>query len=178
MLVLDLDRFKLVNDSLGHRAGDELLNEVARRLSGLVQRASTRWRASGGDEFVLVVGPAASAPGRRAASRAGRSRRCRRRSASRASTCTSLRSIGIAFYPADGGSAETLIAHADAAMYCAKQRGRNSLQCFEPGMDTVTRERVKLESELHEALGAEAVRAALPAQSGCHDRTTSTAPKR
>ena len=54
--------------------------------------------------------------------------------------------------PADGTSADKLIAHADAAMYCAKQRGRNNLQCFEPGMDTTTRERVKLESDLHDAL--------------------------
>jgi diguanylate cyclase len=59
---------------------------------------------------------------------------------------------GIAFHPVDGSAPEALIAHADAAMYCAKQRGRNNLQCFEPGMDMATRERVKLESELHAAV--------------------------
>ena len=150
VLVLDLDRFKLVNDSLGHRAGDELLNEVARRLSGVVRSVDTVARM-GGDEFVLIVN---STSGRQDAIDL----------AQRAITALSepikvsgvdLRSsssIGIAFYPADGATAESLIAHADAAMYCAKQRGRNNVQCFEPNMDKVTRERVKLESELHEAL--------------------------
>ena len=61
-------------------------------------------------------------------------------------------SVGIAFYPADAAGPDKLLAHADAAMYCAKQRGRNNLQCFEPGMDTTTRDRVKLESDLHAAL--------------------------
>jgi EAL domain-containing protein (putative c-di-GMP-specific phosphodiesterase class I) len=61
-------------------------------------------------------------------------------------------SIGIAFYPTDGTSSENLIAHADAAMYCAKQRGRNNVQFFEPGMDIATRESVKLESDLHAAI--------------------------
>ncbi|HTE43166.1 MAG TPA: bifunctional diguanylate cyclase/phosphodiesterase, partial [Steroidobacteraceae bacterium] len=64
-------------------------------------------------------------------------------------------SIGIAFYPTDGSSAEALLVNADAAMYCAKQRGRNNVQCFEPGMDKVTRERVMLESDLHDALAKE-----------------------
>ena len=60
---------------------------------------------------------------------------------------------GIAVFPPDGKSVETLIANADAAMYCAKQRGRNNIQYFAPGMNAVTQERVKLESELHAALG-------------------------
>src|SRR5207249_12330940 len=61
-------------------------------------------------------------------------------------------SIGIAMFPADGTSVETLLANADAAMYCAKQRGRNNLQCYAAGMNSVTQEKVKLESDLHEAL--------------------------
>jgi EAL domain-containing protein (putative c-di-GMP-specific phosphodiesterase class I) len=61
-------------------------------------------------------------------------------------------SIGIAFYPADGATAESLLAHADAAMYHAKQRGRNNFQYFSASMDSVTRERVSLESDLHQAL--------------------------
>jgi diguanylate cyclase (GGDEF)-like protein len=150
VLVLDLDRFKLVNDSLGHRAGDELLNEVARRLSSVVRNIDTVARV-GGDEFVLVLSPASGRPDAEG-------------SAQRAIEAlkTPIRisgvdlhistSVGIAFYPADGTSAENLVAHADAAMYCAKQRGRNNVQCFEPGMDTVTRGRVKLESDLHSAL--------------------------
>jgi EAL domain-containing protein (putative c-di-GMP-specific phosphodiesterase class I) len=61
-------------------------------------------------------------------------------------------SIGIAVFPADGNTFETLIANADAAMYCAKQRGRNNIQSYAPGMNSVTQEKVKLESDLHEAL--------------------------
>lgn len=150
VLVLDLDRFKLINDSLGHRAGDELLNEVARRLSGVVRNIDTVARV-GGDEFVLVLSPASGRPDAEgSAQRAIEALQAPVR-ISGVDLHTST-SIGIAFYPADGSSAENLLAHADAAMYCAKQRGRNNLQCFEPGMDTVTRERVRLESDLHHAL--------------------------
>jgi diguanylate cyclase (GGDEF)-like protein len=150
VLVLDLDRFKLVNDSLGHRAGDELLNEVARRLSGAVRSVDTVARM-GGDEFVLIVN-----------STSVRQDAVELAQRAVAALATPIKisgvdlhtssSIGIAFYPGDGTSAESLITHADAAMYCAKQRGRNNVQCFEQSMDTITRERVKLESDLHEAL--------------------------
>src|SRR5919108_462016 len=61
-------------------------------------------------------------------------------------------SVGIAMFPADGKTVETLIANADAAMYCAKQRGRNNIQCYAAGMNSATQERVKLESDLHQAL--------------------------
>jgi diguanylate cyclase (GGDEF)-like protein len=150
VLVIDLDRFKLVNDSLGHRAGDELLNEVARRLSGIVRSIDTVARV-GGDEFVLVVSP--SPEGQDAEQVAYRAIE-----ALQAPTRISgvdLRispSIGIAFYPRDGASTEALMVNADAAMYCAKQRGRNNVQRFEAGMDRVTRERVGLQNDLHYAL--------------------------
>ena len=150
VMVLDLDRFKLINDSLGHRAGDDLLNQVATRLRGVVNPLDTVARV-GGDEFVLVLNGASD---RAEAERVA------------ASTIETLKvpvkiagvdlhtstSIGISFYPTDGKTAENLIAHADAAMYCAKQRGRNNLQCFESGMDAPTRDRVRLESDLHVAL--------------------------
>jgi diguanylate cyclase (GGDEF)-like protein len=150
VLMLDLDRFKLINDSLGHRAGDTVLNEVARRLRGVVRSIDTVARV-GGDEFVMVVGPAAV--------RAEVEEVCKR-------TNEVLRlpiplagvdlhvssSIGIAFYPADGASAESLLARADAAMYCAKHRGRNNHQCFSPGMDAKTSGLLTFESELNQAL--------------------------
>jgi diguanylate cyclase len=150
VLVLDLDRFKLINDSLGHRAGDELLNQVARRLQSVVTRIDTVARV-GGDEFILVLGSASQREYAEAA-------------AQRAIDALKVpvrisgvdlhisTSVGIAFYPQDGNTTENLIARADAAMYCAKQRGRNNLQCFEAGMDIPTRDRVKLESDLHGAL--------------------------
>ncbi len=150
VLVLDLDRFKRINDSFGHRAGDELLNEVARRLGGLVRTIDTVARV-GGDEFVLVIGPSAERENaEQVAQRAIQALQAPIHIAG-VDVYTSP-SIGIAFYPEDGISAETLVAHADAAMYCAKERGRNTVQCFAPGMDTVTRDRVRLEGDLRFAV--------------------------
>jgi diguanylate cyclase len=153
VLMLDLDRFKMINDSFGHRSGDIVLNEVARRLHSLVRSIDTVARV-GGDEFVLVVSPSTA---RADAEEIGR------RANEVLRTPIQLdgvdvrisSSIGIAFYPTDGGSAENVLAHADAAMYCAKERGRNNHQCFGPGMKSVALERVSLESELHQALGLE-----------------------
>jgi diguanylate cyclase (GGDEF)-like protein len=150
LLVVDLDRFKLINDSLGHRAGDDLLREVASRLKSAVRSIDTTARI-GGDEFVILVdGPVT----REEAVEVGRR-------ASRAME-PSIRllgidvhispSIGVAFYPGDGTNVDTLLARADAAMYSAKEHGRNNVQCYAEGMSTVTQERVKIESDLHEAL--------------------------
>jgi diguanylate cyclase len=150
VLMLDLDRFKLINDSFGHRSGDAVLNEVARRLQGLVRSIDTVARV-GGDEFVLVISPS---PARADAEEIGR-RANDMLSAPIQVEGVDLRvssSIGIAFYPTDGGSAESVLAHADAAMYFAKERGRNNYQCFGPGMKSMALERVSLESELHQAL--------------------------
>jgi diguanylate cyclase len=150
VLVIDLDRFKLINDSLGHRAGDELLREVAQRLKSAVRAVDTTARL-GGDEFVVLLdGPLTHAEAVEIGTRAIKVME------------PSLRllgidvhisaSIGIAFYPRDGASVDTLLARADAAMYSAKERGRNNLQCYAEGMSTMTQDRVKFESELHEAL--------------------------
>jgi diguanylate cyclase len=148
--VLDLDRFKLINDSLGHRAGDELLCEVAVRLKGAIRAVDSIARL-GGDEFVIVFdGPMTQLETLEMGERLLKVME------------PSMRllgidvhvspSIGIAFYPRDGATIDTLLAHADAAMYHAKKLGRNNVQCYTESMGTVTQERVKLESELHEAL--------------------------
>jgi diguanylate cyclase (GGDEF)-like protein len=150
LMVCDLDRFKLVNDSLGHGAGDELLQEVARRLAGLVRTTDTVARM-GGDEFMLLVTSISHADDARAlATRAVEVLQAPVRIA-QVDVHTSP-SIGIAFYPQDGKSIEALIAHADAAMYCAKQRGRGSVQCFEGTMGAGIDNRVQLESDLHQAI--------------------------
>jgi diguanylate cyclase len=150
VLVVDLDRFKLVNDSLGHRAGDELLCEVARRLSGLVRDIDTVTRL-GGDEFVLVLSPVVGVQdAEHIATRISESLHKPVQIAGLDVYTSS--SIGIAVYPQDGTTAQNLLTHADAAMYCAKQGGRNRFQCFAPGMDTATRDQVRLEGDLRHAL--------------------------
>jgi len=149
VLVCDLDRFKLINDSLGHRAGDELLQEVARRLTGVVRTIDTVVRF-GGDEFVLLASTIADVEdARRLAARAIEALHPPVRVAG-IDVHTSA-SIGIAIYPTDGASIEALLAHADAAMYSAKQQGRGNVQCFVPGMHAGT-EKVQLESDLHSAI--------------------------
>jgi diguanylate cyclase (GGDEF)-like protein len=150
LLVCDLDRFKLINDSLGHRAGDTLLQEVALRLSGAVRAIDTVARL-GGDEFVVIL----SAIADRAEAETIARRAIEAFQAPVLIDGIDLHtspSIGIAYYPEDGASVEALIAHADAAMYCAKQNGREKIQCFAPGMSAGTSNKVKLESDLHRAL--------------------------
>ncbi len=152
VLVVDLDRFKLINDSLGHRAGDAVLDEVSRRLSSVVRDIDTVAR-TGGDEFIVVLSP--SGVPEDAVGIAHRAKDALRGPTHVSGvelhvTC----SIGVAYYPTDANSADSLIARADAAMYCAKQRGRNNVQSFAEGMDAVTLERVSLESDLHAAIDA------------------------
>ncbi len=150
LLVVDLDRFKLINDSLGHQAGDDLLREVAQRLSATVRSIDTTARL-GGDEFVMLLeGPVAPAEAEEVGQRAIQALAQPMRLHGIDVHVTP--SIGVAFYPKDGTSVDLLIAHADAAMYSAKERGRNNLQCYAEGMSTLTQGRVQFESELHQAL--------------------------
>jgi diguanylate cyclase len=150
LLVCNLDRFKLINDSLGHRAGDELLQEVARRLLGVVRNVDTVARY-GGDEFVLVGNSIADpSDAMQLAARAIEVLQAPVRVAG-IDVHTSP-SIGIAIYPADGASIEALLANADAAMHSAKQRGRGTVHRYAPGMQAGTEDRVQMESELHTAI--------------------------
>jgi diguanylate cyclase len=147
IMVCDLDRFKRVNDSLGHKAGDRLLQEVARRLTDVVQPGDTVARI-GGDEFVLIGSGLDDAL--QLAARAI--------AALEAPVCIdgidvhTSPNIGIAHYPEDGATIEALLAHADAAMHSAKQRGRGNVERYVPGMHAGTAARVQLESELHTAV--------------------------
>ena len=150
LMVCDLDRFKLVNDSLGHSAGDELLQEVARRLSGMVRSVDTVARVGGDEFFLLITSLHHPDEARLLGARIIEVLQAPVRIAD-IDVHTSP-SIGIAFYPADGATVEALTAHADAAMYCAKQRGRGSVQCFEGGMSAGLEDRVQIESDLHAAV--------------------------
>jgi diguanylate cyclase (GGDEF)-like protein len=150
VMLLDLDRFKSVNDSLGHRAGDELLKEVAQRLKGVVRDIDTVARL-GGDEFVLIITPS---PERDAAQQVATRIIDAMQAPVRIAGVEihTSPSIGIAFYPGDAATVETLLANADAAMYSAKERGRNNYQLFVPSMNAATYEKVRLESDMRVAL--------------------------
>jgi len=150
VLVCDLDRFKLVNDSLGHRAGDELLQEVARRLNAVVRTADTVARF-GGDEFVVIG--TSIADDEEAADLAARVMDVMQAPVRiSAIDIHTSPSIGIAMYPDDGESVQALLAHADAAMYFAKQNGRGNFRRYVAGMHAGTEERVQLESDLYSAV--------------------------
>ena len=148
--VLDLDRFKLINDSLGHRAGDELLKHVARRLRSAVAAADTVGRL-GGDEFMLIIDQVGTRP---EAERLARSLLEGLQAPTQVGglEIQPSASIGIAFYPVDGKTIEMLYAHADAAMYCAKQRGGSSFECFRASMSLASEDRVRFEGDLHRAV--------------------------
>ncbi len=148
--VLDLDRFKHVNDSLGHRAGDDLLKQVARRLQSVVRGADTVARI-GGDEFVMILGQTTSPED---AARVGSKIAEEMREPVQVGELEVhvAMSMGVAFYPADGTTVEALYAHADAAMYCAKQRGGSAVECYSPSMNLATENRVRYEADLHRAL--------------------------
>jgi len=150
VLFLDLDRFKHVNDSLGHEVGDKLLQSVSRRLQAAVRTSDTISR-QGGDEFVLLLSEVAH--GSDAAYSA--QKMIAALTAPHAIDNQDLHitaSIGVSLYPDDGDDAETLLKNADAAMYHAKERGRNSFQFFKPDMNVRAVERQRIEADLRRAL--------------------------
>ncbi len=147
---VDLDRFKVINDTLGHDAGDELLKEIARRLSGTLRSCDTVAR-QGGDEFVVVLTdltrpedativaqkllealvPPVTLNGREIVPGA---------------------SLGFAIYPQDGDSLQALLMSADKAMYAAKQAGRGQYRFFDPEMNRAAANWLEVGAELHHAL--------------------------
>ena len=150
VMLIDLDRFKFVNDSMGHKAGDVLLMTVAARLRSSLRDTDTVARLSG-DEFVVILSEHSDQPLTPDI--------VQRVMDSVAQpvilgtkeffvTC----SIGVAAFPSDGTPAENLIEHADIAMYRAKKLGRNNFQFYTPAMNEESLERVRIESALRNAL--------------------------
>ena len=169
LLMIDLDRFKVINDTLGHSAGDELLMEVAQRLRSCVRHSDQVTDASieslgsrshrsleavgryGGDEFVALLPEVAD-----------------ERDAERVATrildlmrepifvggqeCFVTASVGIALYPRDGASVVDLLRNSDVAMYSVKSTGRNSASMYRPALAGQGREKLELESALHKAI--------------------------
>jgi diguanylate cyclase (GGDEF)-like protein/PAS domain S-box-containing protein len=150
ILFKDLDRFKLVNDTLGHVKGDELLQQVAGRLKECLRKGDTLAR-QGGDEFTIVLPEL-------------RDRDDARQVADKFLECLHLpfdldghevhisASIGIAIYPGHGESIDELLRHADIAMYQVKGQGKNGHAFYDPSMQDVSHQKIALEQSLRKAL--------------------------
>jgi diguanylate cyclase (GGDEF)-like protein/PAS domain S-box-containing protein len=150
VMFIDLDRFKLVNDSMGHVRGDELLQQVAVRLKECLRRSDTLARL-GGDEFILSIPDL-------------RDRQDVAEIAEKFLDCLQLpfflgstevrisASIGIAMYPDDGSSIEELVRHADLAMYYVKAQGKNGHSFYDGSMVDASHQKLVVEQDLHRAL--------------------------
>jgi diguanylate cyclase (GGDEF)-like protein/PAS domain S-box-containing protein len=150
VMMLDLDRFKIINDTLGHAVGDGLLKTAGERLAGAVRPGDTVARL-GGDEFALVLADVANTDDvahvvRKILARFGEPVHV----AGHELHVTP--SIGITLYPVDGGDIDDLLRNADTAMYKAKERGRNNFQFFTAELNRRAERRLALENALHHAL--------------------------
>lgn len=150
VLFIDLDRFKAINDCLGHQAGDQVLRETATRLTRCVRGVDTVSR-HGGDEFVVVLADIGGVD--QAAHVAKTVMQSIIQPVRVAGTeLTVSVSIGISIYPSDGTDIDTLMQHADVAMYHAKQDGRNAFRFFSPEMNAHVVQRVQMENNLRQAI--------------------------
>jgi len=157
LLMLDLDRFKSINDSLGHQAGDELLQQVAGRISALLREVDlvARW---GGDEFVVLLEDVAHTED---AARIAEAIIADLSKPFRLGQWDSVQigtSIGISLYPQHGDSYERLMDHADAALYQAKDAGRGCFAYFSEDLTIAARERMALETRLRSAVEKQELR--------------------
>jgi diguanylate cyclase (GGDEF)-like protein/PAS domain S-box-containing protein len=150
VLYLDLDRFKHINDSLGHPVGDRLLQSVALRITECVRGADTVSRL-GGDEFVILLAEI-SRPQDAAACADKLLQAIRSPYLMDSHELHVTASIGIGIYPGDGAEVETLLQNADSAMYEAKARGRNNYQFYRTDLNSSVSERQAIESGLRHAI--------------------------
>jgi diguanylate cyclase (GGDEF)-like protein/PAS domain S-box-containing protein len=150
VLFIDLDRFKLVNDSLGHPVGDRLLQEIARRLKATLRENDTVARV-GGDEFqVVVCNVAGSVDAARIAEKLMRT--LGEPFVLEDQELHVTASLGVSLFPRDGASGELLLKYADTALYEAKGEGRNAYRFFSPEMNAQAHGRLRLENDLRRAV--------------------------
>ena len=148
---LDLDGFKSVNDRLGHDAGDQVLIGVAQQLKTVLRAEDTLARL-GGDEFIVLLSEVSSAE--ECAQILERVQDAVRQPvAASGQVITISASIGVSLYPADNADPDTLLRHADQAMYLAKQAGKNRYQMFDPGIDRIAQAHRQALTEMEQALG-------------------------
>lgn len=150
VLFLDLDRFKFINDTMGHDVGDALLSSVAKRLRGCIRENDMVARL-GGDEFIAIIDRITST--QEAATVAEKILNKLAKPVSiRGEEIYVTCSIGVSVFPTDGADAETLVKNADVAMYVAKHQGKNTYQFYRAEMDEHLVERQELEQALHQAV--------------------------
>jgi diguanylate cyclase (GGDEF)-like protein/PAS domain S-box-containing protein len=150
VMFIDLDRFKNINDSLGHDAGDEVIVEIACRITGCLREADTVAR-QGGDEFVVVLSDMAQEDDATIVAEKILDALFQPMILS-GQEVFPTGSIGVSLYPRDGQDTQTLLKHADAAMYRAKAEGRNGYQFYAGSMGTDAMDSLKLEGALRRAL--------------------------
>jgi diguanylate cyclase (GGDEF)-like protein/PAS domain S-box-containing protein len=150
VLFIDLDRFKIINDSLGHDAGDELLREISARLRQCL-RASDVVARLGGDEFVVLLQDiSAQSQAAKVARNIGSA--TYRPVVIEGQECRVTASIGICMHPMDGQDGRSVLKHADMAMYLAKEEGKNNFQFYTPSIQAQNAGRLALEANLRRAL--------------------------
>ena len=149
LLFLDLDRFKHINDSLGHQFGDRVLVDVAARVRSCLREVDTVARL-GGDEFVIVMQPADAAGAESTAQRVAEA--MARPFAQAGLSFTVTCSIGIALFPDDGDNVDDLLRHADKAMYSVKESGRAGYRFHQPRKDVDLKSRMRVDHAMRQAL--------------------------
>ena len=150
IMFIDLDRFKIINDTLGHQVGDELLREVACRLSSVVRETDFVARL-GGDEFVVIL-PGITTPADAAIVAGKIVAKLSTPIEAEGHELHTSPSIGISIFPEDGPDGDTILRNADTAMYHAKAAGRNNYQFFASEMNKATAERLDIERKLRHAI--------------------------
>ena len=150
VMFIDLDRFKLVNDTLGHIRGDELLQQVATRLKATLRQGDTLARL-GGDEFTIFLPELLNRDDAHVV--ANKALECLQKPFRLADSDVHISaSIGIAVYPEDGETIDELLCHADMAMYQVKAQGKNSYSFYEPSLHEASYQKITLEQSLRRAL--------------------------